>query len=498
LSFSQISKSLYALFGSEFGAAVDTEFGIGTQEDWRTFPPLASAREGSVIIDHHWAECDQIARKAAAYTLANLNAVTGCDAAPSEPCARAFVESFTEKVFRRPPTRDELASMQEVYGEALAITASIPEALANTVAALLSSPQFLYRTEFGGDASKGGSLDSFELASQLSYFLSDGPPDAALLEAAASDSLQTSAELSAQATRILQTPAARQNFASAMRSYFGLEGLLTVVLDDAAFTPGLRNSAYHEAESFISSVLWSGPLANLLTSRAGLVDRTLASVYGVSVSPPPSDPAGFKELELPPERAGLLTRTAFLASRSRPDNNPNVVGRGLAINAALICETNPPFPDDPEIVSVRPTGANLSERERAEFRASEPLCANCHKNFDAFGLALEPYDSIGRYRTVDSQGRPIDPVVTLPPSLNSVIAKNAVDMEARIAESPAFQRCVSKNMLSWALMEGTALTRDSCLVVDLARAYIQDDGSLTALLRAIAASPALRDRKPGE
>jgi hypothetical protein len=296
----------------------------------------------------------------------------------------------------------------------------------------------------------------------------------------------------------LQTPAARQNLASAVRSYFGLDGLLTVVLDEPAFTQGLRNSAYHEADAFIGGVLWSGPFANILTSRTGLVNGTLASVYGVTVSPPPTDPTGFAEIELPPERAGLLTRTAFLASRSRPDNNPNVVGRGLAINAALICETNPPFPNDPEIVDVRPTGANLSEREKAEFRASEPLCANCHMNFDAFGLALEPYDSIGRYRTLDSQGRPINPVVTLPPSLNGVVAKNATDMEARIAESPAFQRCVSKNMLSWALMEGSALTRDSCPVVNLARAYTQDDGSLTALLRAIAASPALRDRKPGE
>jgi hypothetical protein len=32
----------------------------------------------------------------------------------------------------------------------------------------------------------------------------------------------------------------------------------------------------------------------------------------------------------------------------------------------------------------------------------------------------------------------------------------------------------------------------------LARAYTEDDGSMTALLRAVAASPLLRDRKPGE
>ncbi|HWA75180.1 MAG TPA: DUF1592 domain-containing protein [Polyangiaceae bacterium] len=498
LSFSQISKSLHALFGDEFGKTVDTEFGIGTESEWRTFPPLASAREGSVIIEHHWADCDQIARKAGAYTLANLDAVAGCGAAPSEACARAFVDSFTEKVFRRPPTSDELASMQQVYSEALTIGASIPEALATTVSALISSPQFLYRTEFGGDASKGGSLDSFELASQLSYFLTDAPPDAELLDAAASDSLATRAELSAQATRILETPAARANFTSAVHSYFGLDGLLTVVIDDPAFTSQLRDSAAREAESFIDGALWSGPLSNLLTSRKGYVNSALASVYGVTLPPPPAAPSVFVELELPSERTGLLTRTAFLASRSRPDNASNVIGRGLAINAALICETNPPFPDDPAIVDIRPTGANLSAREQAEFRASQPLCSNCHDNFDAFGLALERYDGVGRYRSVDSQGRPIDPVVTLPPSLGGAVAKDAADMQAQIAQSPKFARCIAKNMLNWALMEPSSLTRDNCPAVELARAYTEDDGSMTALLRAVAASPLLRDRKPGE
>ena len=56
----------------------------------------------------------------------------------------------------------------------------------------------------------------------MSLFLTDGPPDAELLAAAASNALGTPDEIRAQATRLLETPEARANLESALIKYFSL------------------------------------------------------------------------------------------------------------------------------------------------------------------------------------------------------------------------------------------------------------------------------------
>jgi hypothetical protein len=495
LSSAQLSVSLHALFGSALGEQIDAKYLLGSKSPApRTFPPLASASEGSTIIPKLWEDATAIAADVALYTQANLSAVTGCDAAPSDACARDFIGTFAERVFRRPPSTAELASFFQVYDEALAVTASNADALVTTVEALLQSPQFLYRTELGDDSSQAGELQPFELASALSYFLTDGPPDAPLLDSAATGALSGSTELAAQATRILEMPGARFNFEQAMLSYFAIERLETTVIDDPAFTAGLRDSAYIEIERLFASTMWTHPFWDILTSRQSAVNQTLASFYGVTLPPPPQVESVFVQTELPRERAGLLTRVGFLAGHSRPDG-PSVVARGLTVNAALLCVTNPPFPTT--VVPPDALPANATERQKAEYRASQESCGECHKQFDAYGLALDTYDAIGRYRSVDSQGRPIDPQVTLPPILNGALAKDAVDMEAQIAKSPAFARCLSKNMLLWALAEMTPLTKDTCDVRRLADAFTANNGSFSALLREIALSPAFHRRAAG-
>src|SRR5262249_8185016 len=142
---------------------------------------------------------------------------------------------------------------------------------------------------------------------------------------------------------------------AAMLSYFQLTTVPTIVVDPASLpgisvTSALLASIYREGELFMRNTLWDAPLSELLTTRRAYVsERTAMPIYGV---PPPSDvdADGFGPVALPEIRSGLLTSSPFLGSRARPDGT-SAVARGLAINAALLCAINPPFPEaDPNIV----------------------------------------------------------------------------------------------------------------------------------------------------
>src|SRR5690606_20310579 len=93
----------------------------------------------------------------------------------------------------------------------------------------------------------------------------------------------------------------------------------------------------------------------------------------------------FVEVDLPENRAGLITQVGFLASNSRPDV-PSVVARGLAINNSLLCQTNPPFPESEALTNlIEEAGSkliNASERERADYRTTTSPCLGCHVVFD--------------------------------------------------------------------------------------------------------------------
>ena len=507
LSFYQLSRTLHSLLGEELGNSIDEKYEIGEASTVaRTFPPLSSPQEGSTINTGMWQKVDLIADSVGEYVLENVEEVTGCAAPLNDECAQDFVSTFAERAYRRPLSSIELDSLLQVYTEIKDIYDTVPEAVQYSVYAILQSPQFLYRTELGSEPEQAGPLSPYELASALSYFLTDGPPDAALLSAAASNELSTKEQIGAQVDRILQTEEARKNLEGAMFSYFRLDNLATVKIDDPAFTAGtperpytgVRESSYREAELFLENVLWDEPLSALLTSKKSYVNQTLAEMYGLTVDA--QDESEFVEVDLPENRSGILTQVGFLASNSRPDV-PSVVARGLVVNNAMLCQTNPPFPENEALTDLIEEAAltlsSATEREKAEYRTTTSPCSGCHLVFDAYGLALDAYDIVGRYRTMDPEGRPIDPSVILPPLFDNEMAGNAVEMQEKIAANPGFDACFSRNMMNWALAEGSQLMPTSCSTQAVADEFAQTDKSFGALLKVVATSETFLQRKAG-
>lgn len=505
LSFNQIASSVRALTSDALAATIAATYEVGDSLH-RTFPPLASPREGSTLTDSSWAKSDKIAADVGKYLFDNVATATSCGAAPSAECASAFVLGFAERAFRRPLKDAEKANLTAVLSAVTSAGGGAREQLQYGVYAVLESPHFLYRTEIGHSPVEAGPLASYEIASQLSFFLTDGPPDQPLLDAAAQGALSTPEQVSAQVKRILALPASRQNLQDAMFSYFGLYGLEKVVVDSPDFTDAARNSMLRESELFLGNNLWAPKLSNLLTSRQSTINATLAPLYGLAAPTAGLDANGFGLVELPPTRAGILTNLGFLTARSRPDQ-PSVVGRGLLVNAALLCAQNPPFPEPlaDQIAAASAMLEHATERAKSEYRTTTPLCATCHERFDAYGLALGNFDAVGRFTATDPQGRPIDAAVTLPPNAGGAQVADAVSMANALASGGAFATCMAKNVMLYALAEiptaevsVASVSVDGCATRVIAANFSRTAQGFADLVEQVAVSSTLGQRSAGE
>lgn len=516
---------LFSAYGALFGADAAATIAEHEQQPSlleREFPPIS----GDIgVSDALFGKYDRLARSAMNYVSRNATALTPCGASPSDKaCVQTYLLDFAERAFRHPLSRDEqVAITGQFWSEMSAAGATLAQALGYGVYGVLSSPSFIYRTEFGTEVASDGPLTPHELATTIALFLTDRPPDAELLAAAASNRLSKPDQLRAQATRLLMTTEARANLENALIKYFSLGNAPSVSLNPEVtpgltVTAGLQASIFHEGELFLRKVLWAGPLGHLLTARQTWTNAAVATqVYGVA-APSETDADGFGPVLLPADRAGLLTLSTFLLSGARSTGSSPVV-RGLAVNRSVVCGVNPAFPKalnpetgelepDPQVGAAIAALADESELEKANYRASTTPCAGCHLQFDAFGMVLEPYDAVGRFRTTDSKGRAIDSAwttTTLPRSVGGAEITSVAEAARVLVERGALDRCMAMNFINYALTEvsrGSATASssptDSCAVQNVMNHFVDSDRSFTSLMREIVASETLGVRSKGQ
>jgi hypothetical protein len=520
----QLLNSYASLFGPEAAATITQNEDPPSLME-RELPPIG----GDISVSERlFGKYDRLAQAAMKYVFENAATLTPCGATPSDAtCVQQHLLSFAEKAFRHPLSAEEHSAINgQFWADMIALGATPAEALRYGIYGILSSPSFIYRSEFGSDVAAAGPLTAYELATTISFFLTDRPPDDQLLAAAAANQLATPDQLRIQATRLLETPEARENLENAVIKYFSLNKAPSVILNPEAtpglsVTGGLQASIFHEGELLMKNLLWSEPLSELLTTRQTWTSAEIATqIYGVA-APNLLDANGFGRVELSADRSGLLTLSTFLLSGARSTGSSPVT-RGLAVNGSIVCEVNPPFPQvqDPETGETEPAPAiaaaitalaDKSELEKAEYRATAPECAACHQQFDAFGMVLESYDAVGRLRTKDLEGRAIDASWTttvLPDSVGGAIVRNAAEMAQAFEANGALDRCLAMHFINFALTEvsrGGANNTDlksapqtgSCAVQGVIDNFAATDRSFASLMREIAASPTLAVRTKG-
>ena len=419
----------------------------------------------------------------------DVKKLMGCDpkgatTAAGTSCVRNFIASFGRRAYRRPLTTEESQRLLDLYN-ATRMASDEATGVRGVVTAMLVSPNFLFRPEFGSSTStlaNAKKLSSYEQATRLASFMWASIPDDQLLDAAAMNQLTTPAQIEAQARRMLNDPKARQAVSDFFDQWLGMEALDSAV-KDPAFFPGfddeLRAAMVQERRRFVSYVLWEGDakLETLLTANFSFVNAPLAKLYGVSGGP--ADSATFAKVALDPkQRAGVMTQAAMLAGFARPDES-SPVKRGKWVRERMLC-TDLPAP--PAVVPQLPElKQGVSNRERFAMHTNNPACAGCHVLVDGLGFGLENYDSLGAWRTMN-QGVPVDASgsITSTTDIDGTFT-GGPELANTLAMSEQVHNCAPTQVLryAWGRRE---TPDDACSVAAVQKAFAASDGNLKELM----------------
>jgi mono/diheme cytochrome c family protein len=336
-------------------------------------------------------------------------------------CVRRIADNLARRAFRRPVAADEVDSLLPYFDEGRKLPGGFDTGVEHLIAAVLVSPEFLYRGVGGSKDPQPRNpqprrLSDLELASRLSFFLWSQGPDDALLTVATAGRLNEPAGLRTQALRMLKDPRAASLVRNFALKSLDLDKLAEVQPDPnlfPSFSDLLRQDMATEAESFLASVLLEDRnVGDLLTANHTFLNERLARHYGIKTVFGPQ----FRRVTLDePYRFGLLGKGAMLL-RTSYGNRTSPVLRGAWVMGKLMGTPPTPPPPDVDTDLSQPKGeAPKTLRARLESHRSKPGCRQCHGVIDPIGLALENYDAIGRWRIVDSEANaPIDASTELP------------------------------------------------------------------------------------
>ena len=370
------------------------------------------------------------------------------------PCAREILAGLARRAYRRPVTDIDLETLLRFYETGRAerdFDAGIQKALER----VLVAPEFLFRIEREPpDLAPGIAyrLTDLELASRLSFFLWSSLPDEALLSVAEAGRLHEPAELERQVRRMLadtRATALVDDFASQWLQLGRVRGVVpdTDVFYD--FDENLRADMERETLLFLESQLREDrSLLDLLTADYTFVNERLARHYGI---------AGiygerFRRVTLDSDhdnRRGLLGHASLLTLTAYPTRTSPVLRGKWLLDNILGMPPSPPPADVPALEENHGAAEPRSVRERMEQHRANPACAVCHRVMDPPGFALEHFDAIGRWRTTDETGAPVDAAGAL--ADGTPVDGPATLRQALLVYKESFARTVAEKLLTYAV-----------------------------------------------
>jgi hypothetical protein len=479
----------------EYANTVRDLLGLATDVDpARDVPPDERANVfdnnaalAATTVLHAQAYIEAAERLAAAVVTERPARVVSCwptNPAEEPACARQILSALVSRAYRRPPDVAEVDAITALYEANTA--AGFAAALGTAITGALVAPQFLFRLLGPGPGEAPRALTSHELASRLSYFLWRTMPDDVLRAAADSGQLLAAGQLAQQTKRMLADPKAGAFVDVLAEQWLGLRGLDGTAPDPSLYgdfyAQDLATSMRGETHTFLGSLLaGSAPFGELLTASYSYVDAKLAVLYGFSAPAA----AGYGRFDLTStSRRGVLGQASFLALNANADRT-SVVKRGKWILSALLCS---PLPDPPaNVLQQLPQGgkARGQREELAEHRVA-PECGACHNLLDPPGLALEGFDLLGRSRTTDEAGLPID---TRGSFADHRSFAGPAELSVLLRDDPRFAGCVSRNLFTYALARELG-DGEVCLAKALAEAAPASRQTLAELVVAVVSSPA--------
>lgn len=411
-----------------------------------------------------------------------------------EACARQILSTLVRRAYRRPVTDEDLQRPLALYRQGRAdgdFDAGIEMALSG----VLVSPHFLFRVERdppGIEPQTAYRVSDVELASRLSFFLWSSLPDDELLDLAEAGELSRPDVLQRQVRRMLADPRAASlagNFAGQWLHLRNLEAITPDLRLFPDFDHNLRQAMRRESELLVERVVREdrSVLELLKTDETSLNER-LAKHYGV----PHVYGSRMRRVALAgdSERGGLLRHGSILTVTSYPTRTSPVV-RGKWILENLLGTPPPPPPADVPALEDNTVSASLPVRERLAEHRANAACASCHILTDPPGFALENFDAVGRWRTVE-EGQPVDASGGLPDGREFV---GVAGLEQALADQPEmFVGTLAEKLLTFALGRGVE-PHDAPAIRQIVRQAADDEYRFSSLARGIATSTPFQMRR---
>ena len=380
-------------------------------------------------------------------------------AAEESACATKILSKMARLAYRRPVTKRDVQTLLEFFNAGRHDGESFDNGIQFALERMLADPDFLLRVHRDPttpkEAKQGEAahrLNDLEVASRLSFFLWSSIPDERLLSLAERGRLTNPLILEQQVRRMLADPrstdALVNNFAA---QWLNLRRVGEVTVDPDRYPNydgSLLQAFQRETEMFVASTLREDrSVVDLLNANYTFVNERLARHYGI----PGIYGSRFRRVVLPnpDQRGGLLAQGALLATTSYPDRtSPVLRGKFLLDNIFGVAVPPPPPGVDTNLAEEKP-GAPKSIRERLAQHRTNPACASCHSVIDPMGFALENFDVIGGWRTVDESGKPVDASGT---TLSGAKVEGLSGLRALLLEQPEqFPRTVTEKLLAYAL-----------------------------------------------
>ena len=413
-------------------------------------------------------------------------------------CAKQITELLARRAFRRPVTDDDLARLMPFYEAGRANGGSFDDGIEQVVAAVLVSPDFLYRAISAPKGTAPNSefaLTDLELASRLSFFLWNTPPDDELLSLASANGLTKPGAVEKQVRRMLQDPKASSLVTSFAMKWLNLTTLDSVQPDPKlfpVFNEQLRHDFGKEAEEFIAGVLLEDhSVVDLLTSDHTFLNDRLARLYGV----PDVFGSQFREVTVTDkERAGLLGKGAVLLRTSYGDRTSPVLRGQWVLDKLMATPPAPPPPNTATDLSQKAGETPKTVRARLEQHRDKASCNQCHGVIDPTGLALENFDAIGEWRTQDREAKaPIDARTVLP---SGVAINGPIELRAQLTGNPAkFAEAFTEKLMMYALNRQLEYF-DMPQVRAVVRAAAKDNYKFSSIVLGIVNTDAFRKQGP--
>lgn len=402
---------------------------------------------------------------------------------------------FMNRAFRRPVDKSETLPYLKFYQSIRPTLTSFEEAMQETFAMILISPDFLYLVEPSSETKRP--LNDWEMASRLSYFLWSTMPDTQLFKLAREKKLRDPKVLQSEIERMISDERSWQFIEQFADQWLDLGAVQRVAINPnyyPKFDDALKTSMRQESLHFFKEIFQKDLSAlNFLDSEFTMLNEPLAKHYGL-IGPRGSS---FERVALNPKdhRGGVLTHGSILLGNSTgEDSHP--VKRAVWIRERLLDDppSDPP-PNVPNLDSTNPDFANLSVRDQLAAHREEPSCKDCHRGIDPWGIPMESYGGDGLWRDKilrkKTKGKgmnklPVETETILPDGheigsivdLKSYLLKNKKDQ---------FAKAFTSKLLTYALGRRLEIT-DEKAVEDLTGKFIANNFRIKPLIQLVVAS----------